>query len=53
MKILKKKNFINEIKELETQKEEEIENMKNNNFNLKQKNEQLISMLNALESKLF
>ena len=51
--IEEKKNFINEIKELETQKEEEIKNMKNNNFNLKQKNEQLISMLNALESKLF
>ena len=40
-----------EIKKLEKQKENDIINMKNNNAILKQKNEQLLLMLNALENK--
>jgi len=47
-----KKDFIEEISKLEKQKKDDIENMKNNNITLKQKNEQLIQMLSALESKL-
>lgn len=50
--IQEKKNFVEEIAKLEKQKKEDIENMKNNNKNLKQKNEQLMLMLTALESKL-
>ena len=46
-----KKDFLKEIKELEKQKENDIINMKNNNAILKQKNEQLLLMLNALENK--
>ena len=51
--VQEKKDFVKEIKEFENQKENEIKNMKNNNISLKQKNEQLILMLNTLESKLF
>ena len=47
-----KKDFVEEIKKFESQKREEIENMKNNNKTLKEKNEQLFQMLNALESRL-
>ena len=47
-----KKDFVEEIKKFESQKREEIENMKNNNKTLKEKNEQLFIMLNALELKL-
>ena len=47
-----KKDFVEEIKKFESQKKEEIENMRNNNKTLKEKNEQLFIMLNALESKL-
>lgn len=50
--IKEKKEFVEEIAKLENQKKEDIENMKNNNKNLKQKNEQLMLMLTALESKL-
>ena len=50
--IQEKKEFVKEIAKLEKQKKEDIENMKNNNKNLKQKNEQLMLMLTALESKL-
>ena len=41
-----------EIKKLEKEKKEEIENMEANNKNLKQKNDQLILILSNLESKL-
>ena len=47
-----KKDFVEEISKLEKQKKDDIENMKNNNKTLKQKNEQLIQMLTALESKI-
>ena len=47
-----KKDFVEEISKLEKQKKDDIENMKNNNNTLKQKNKQLIQMLTALESKL-
>jgi TolA-binding protein len=47
-----KKDFVEEISKLEKQNKDDIENMKNNNNTLKQKNEQLIQMLTALESKL-
>ena len=50
--LIEKKGFVEEIKEMEKQKEEEIRNMKNNNGILKQKNEQLILILNSLELKL-
>jgi DNA repair exonuclease SbcCD ATPase subunit len=47
-----KKDFVEEISKLEKQNKDDIENMKNNNNTLKQKNKQLIQMLTALESKL-
>ena len=50
--IQSKKDFVEEISKLEKQKKEDIEKMKNNNKTLKQKNDQLILMLTALESKL-
>ena len=50
--IKSKENFINEIKELEVQKIENINNMKTNNENLKLKNDNFIQMINSLENKL-
>ena len=47
-----KKDFVEELSKLEKQKIEDNEKMKNNNKNLKEKNEQLIIMLIALDSKL-
>ena len=47
-----KKDFVEELSKLEKQKIGDIEKMKNNNKNLKEKNEQLIIMLIALDSKL-
>ena len=46
------KDFMKEIKELEIQKKEEIENFKNSNKNLEEKNKQLIVMLSSLENNL-
>lgn len=50
--IKQQKDFAEEMKELEKQREEEIKNMKNDGADLKQKNAQLILMLNIIESKL-
>ena len=50
--IQEKKEFVEEIAKLEKQKKEDIENMKNSNKALKQKNEQIMLMLTALELKL-
>ena len=50
--IKSKENFINEIKELEVQKIENINNMKTNNENLKKKNDNFIQILSSLENKL-
>ena len=50
--INKNEDFIKEIKKFEAEKENEIEFMRNNNEELKQKNQQLILMLKALESKI-
>ena len=50
--IKQQKDFAEEMKELEKQREEEIKNMKNDDADLKQKNAQLILMLNIIESKL-
>ena len=47
-----KKNFIVVMKELEKQKNEEIQSFRNNNKALEQKNKQLMGMLTILESKL-
>ena len=47
-----KKDFVEELNKLEGQKKKDIENMKNNNKMLKQKNEQLIQVLTTLELKL-
>ena len=46
------KDFVEELTKLEEQKKKDIDNMKNNNKMLKQKNEQLIQVLTALELKL-
>jgi len=45
-------SFVLQIKKLEEEKKEEIESMKNNNKNLKQKNDQLMLILINLESNL-
>ena len=50
--IKQQKDFAEEMKELEKQREEEIKNMKNDGADLKQKNAQLILMLSVVESKL-
>ena len=46
------KVFVEEISKLEKQNIEDIENMKNKNKTLKQKNDQLILIFTTLESKL-
>ena len=50
--IKEEKNFIVVMKELEKQKNEEIQSFRNNNKALEQKNKQLMGMLTILESKL-
>ena len=50
--IKEKKDFMKELSDLENNKEKEIEQMKNNNKLLKQKNEQLINILTNLELTL-
>ena len=50
--IKEEKNFIVVMKELEKQKNEEIQSFRNNNKTLEQKNKQLMGMLTILESKL-
>ena len=49
--IKKKEDFIKEIKDLEKKKEEEILDFKKKNQDLKEKNKQLLLVLNTLEAK--
>ena len=50
--IQQKESFMKQISELETQKQKEIEQMKNDNKLLKQKSEQLINILTNLKMTL-